>query len=257
MMERCRRCSMPRRGRDGPIFCHCCGADRPWKVYMNEQEWLTSTDIQAMLRVAEDHGVSPRKLRLFACALLRAVGTGTWAHDNLHALRIAEAFADGQITPDALAAERTAFRPALVGEWVLRRDPLEALHAILGNYHVHSPDAPALLRDLLGNPFRPVPLRPDPCPHCQGTGYVERTTWGPDDSGPCGECAETGFTSSWREVLSIAGTIHHERTYTDLPVLADALEDAGCDNDALLDHLRSPGPHARGCWALDLILGKE
>jgi hypothetical protein len=41
-----------------------------------------------------------------------------------------------------------------------------------------------------------------------------------------------------------------------LPVLADALEDAGCDDRALLGHLRGPGPHVGGCWALDLILGK-
>jgi hypothetical protein len=42
-----------------------------------------------------------------------------------------------------------------------------------------------------------------------------------------------------------------------LNVLADALEDAGCTNDNVLSHLRSPGPHVRGCWAIDLILGKE
>jgi hypothetical protein len=42
-----------------------------------------------------------------------------------------------------------------------------------------------------------------------------------------------------------------------LAVLADALEDAGCTEAAMLDHLRGPGPHVRGCWALDLLLGKE
>ena len=42
-----------------------------------------------------------------------------------------------------------------------------------------------------------------------------------------------------------------------LAVLADALEEAGCDNADLLSHLRGPGPHVRGCWALDLLLGKE
>jgi hypothetical protein len=40
-------------------------------------------------------------------------------------------------------------------------------------------------------------------------------------------------------------------------VLADALEEAGCDERAVLDHCRGPGPHVRGCWALDLVLGKE
>jgi hypothetical protein len=42
-----------------------------------------------------------------------------------------------------------------------------------------------------------------------------------------------------------------------LAVLADALTDAGCTDIDLLDHLRSPGPHVRGCWAVDLLLGKE
>jgi len=42
-----------------------------------------------------------------------------------------------------------------------------------------------------------------------------------------------------------------------LPILADALEEAGCDDVDVLAHLRGPGPHARGCWALDLVLGRE
>src|SRR5262249_45563545 len=50
-----------------------------------------------------------------------------------------------------------------------------------------------------------------------------------------------------------AGHLSAER----LSVLADAMEEAGCTDDALLAHLRSPGPHVRGCWALDLILGKS
>jgi len=40
-------------------------------------------------------------------------------------------------------------------------------------------------------------------------------------------------------------------------ILADALEDAGCADDVLLSHLRGPGPHVRGCWVLDLLLGKQ
>jgi len=55
----------------------------------------------------------------------------------------------------------------------------------------------------------------------------------------------------------LAQAIDADRAYDRLPILADALEDAGCANDALLAHLRSPGRHVRGCWALDLVLGKE
>jgi hypothetical protein len=54
----------------------------------------------------------------------------------------------------------------------------------------------------------------------------------------------------------LAQAIYDERAFDRLPILADALLDAGCDNEELLAHLRSEGPHVRGCWAVDLILGK-
>ncbi len=58
-------------------------------------------------------------------------------------------------------------------------------------------------------------------------------------------------------VVLLATSICQDRTFDRLPILADALEDAGCDNPDILTHLRSDGPHVRGCWALDLILGKS
>jgi hypothetical protein len=51
--------------------------------------------------------------------------------------------------------------------------------------------------------------------------------------------------------------IYADRAFDRLPLLADALEDAGCTDDELLGHLRAPGPHVRGCWAVDLVLGKS
>jgi hypothetical protein len=58
-------------------------------------------------------------------------------------------------------------------------------------------------------------------------------------------------------VRELAQGIYDGRAFDRLPVLADALEDAGCSDPYLLGHLRGPGPHARGCWAVDLLLGKE
>ncbi|OWK43678.1 hypothetical protein FRUB_03277 [Fimbriiglobus ruber] len=81
-----------------------------------------------------------------------------------------------------------------------------------------------LARDIFGNPFRPAPLDP---------------AW---------------QTST---VLSLAEGIYADRAFDRLPILADALEESGCDNTDLLNHCRSEGPHARGCWAVDLLLGKE
>lgn len=62
----------------------------------------------------------------------------------------------------------------------------------------------------------------------------------------------------WRTstVLAVARGAYDDRAFDRLPVLADALEDAGCDSEPLLAHLRGPGPHVRGCWALDAVLGK-
>jgi hypothetical protein len=57
-------------------------------------------------------------------------------------------------------------------------------------------------------------------------------------------------------VRRLAEGIYNERAFDRMPVLGDALEEAGCRDKEVLAHLRSPGPHARGCWVLDLILGK-
>jgi hypothetical protein len=57
-------------------------------------------------------------------------------------------------------------------------------------------------------------------------------------------------------VAKLARAIYDERRFGDLPVLADALEDAGCDSREILAHCRSGGEHARGCWLVDLLLGK-
>jgi hypothetical protein len=58
-------------------------------------------------------------------------------------------------------------------------------------------------------------------------------------------------------VPNLAEGIYEQRRFQDLPILADALEEAGYADAALLEHLRGPGPHVRGCWVVDLILGKE
>lgn len=81
----------------------------------------------------------------------------------------------------------------------------------------------ALLRCILGNPYRPVVLDP-----------------------------------AWRTstVVQLAQGIYDDRDFSAMPILADALQDAGCDNADVLNHCRDTGPHARGCWVVDLILGK-
>jgi hypothetical protein len=84
-----------------------------------------------------------------------------------------------------------------------------------------------LLREVFGNPFRPVAVEP---------------AWLKWNGGAVAEMAHA--------VLA-------DGRLSDLPILADALEEAGCSNADLLNHFRGPGPHVRGCWAVDLLLGKE
>jgi hypothetical protein len=58
-------------------------------------------------------------------------------------------------------------------------------------------------------------------------------------------------------VLGVARAIYDERAFERMPILADALEDTGCDNADILEHCRQPGEHVRGCWVVDFILGKS
>jgi hypothetical protein len=71
-------------------------------------------------------------------------------------------------------------------------------------------------------------------------------------------CSVT-FDPAWRTstAVGIADAIYADRAFDRLPILADALQDAGCEDAAILDHCRGPGPHVRGCWVVDLVLGKE
>ena len=81
----------------------------------------------------------------------------------------------------------------------------------------------ALLRDIFGNPFRPA-----------------------------------AFDPQWRsaDVGALARTIYDDRAFDRMPIFADALMDAGCDDEQVIGHCRGPGPHVRGCWAVDLVLEK-
>jgi hypothetical protein len=81
-----------------------------------------------------------------------------------------------------------------------------------------------LIRELVGNPFRPV-----------------------------------SFSPNWRTdtAVSLARRMYGSREFSAMPILADALQDAGCDDEAILAHCRSDGPHVRGCWVVDLVLGKS
>lgn len=75
----------------------------------------------------------------------------------------------------------------------------------------------------------------------------------------CHPAAGAALEPGWRTdtAVALARLMAHSGDFSAMPILADALQDAGCDTPAVLDHCRSLVPHARGCWVVDLILGKE
>jgi hypothetical protein len=240
---------------------------------MTADEWDCCTDLEAMLAFL---GRKPRrKLMLFGCACLRRIWHQLTDRRCRRLVEIAERDADGRARPQAVAAairqakarnlKDDADRFALFAFWALR-DWMErpgphiwshtkasviaenaanavAYETFQASGHVadvamntplwHAAEATEratqcdLLRDLFGNPFRRVVVEP---------------VW-----------------LGWNDgtVVKLAECIYTERDWSTLPVLADALEDAGCNRPELLAHLRGPGPHARGCHVLDALLGKE
>lgn len=211
---------------------------------------------------------SNRKLRLFACACCGPIGDLLQDSRGRKALQVAERFADGEVDsqkmnaawdaaesaldslranslPDALLPSLDTLRAV---SWAARAAAAtleqEAIVAAIRTSEavvkvaeeVAAWDGPwaariwaraALLRDIVGNPFRTISIDPE---------------W---------------LIRNDATVRKIAQQIYSDRSFGDLPILADALIDAGCHDEEVLNHCRQTGGHVRGCWALDLLLGKE
>jgi hypothetical protein len=242
---------------------------------VTEAEWLNAADPQPMLDYLRGRATA-RKQRLFAVACCRRIWHLLTDERSRRAVEFAERYADGQADEEdlrlaATGAETVAEALAVYAGPTDVNDESSAAFAALnatrtdGNvasyvaanaasaaYHegafaaedddlmatLHGrPGAAAcrareraeqadILRELFGNPFKPV--------------SVDRAwlRW-------------NGGT-----VSALAAEVYAESAFDRLPLLADSLEDAGCSETSLLGHLRGPGPHAHGCWALDLVLAK-
>lgn len=194
---------------------------------MTEQEWLTTTYPTSLLKYLKDGGKAMcRKLRLYGCGCVRLV----WSHlkdpRSERAVEVAELFADGIATNEELKkAERMASQ-ATVGRrtWALMAARATVYDDGSGGFcAAKRKDKLGLIRCVFGNPFHPV-----------------------------------GFDPAWRtpSLTAVAQAIYAERRFADMPILADALEEAGCTSADILDHCRNGQEHVRGCWVVDLILGK-
>jgi hypothetical protein len=245
---------------------------RERKHDMTEAEWLACSDLDELLTFLRDKAVE-RKLRLFAVACCRRIWHRLPDLRSRRAVETAELFLEGRATVEELetacrgaeaaqldarqrnwfhSGEYAAVALALMPQW--NPDHHWPCAASVANYAASAGAEFAelsarnrkerkrnwvrgrgeegaaqrcLLREIVGNPFRAVTINP---------------VW-----------------LAWNDgtVRKIAQSIYAERAFDRLPVLADALEDAGCDDADLLAHCRVEGPHVRGCWVVDLLLGKS
>ncbi len=232
---------------------------------MTENEWFACENPERLIQFLRDNRranrtkAGRRRMRLFACACCRTIWDMLDSHAR-HAVTATEAFADDiiektehnnagiraglaaahkwQIAWDTanLDAQHQAtilWRAARAAE--LAADPQVVITSVAGSIiardisprgesHEHHVQI-AFVRDIFGNPFR-----------------------------------EIAFSQDWRstDAVAIARTMYDSRDFGAMPILADALQDAGCDNEDILTHCRdTTRTHVRGCWVVDLVLGKE
>jgi hypothetical protein len=210
---------------------------------MGEEEWLGSTPFGQLLSTAGRLS-SERKLRLFACACVQSLLQPGAYPDCHNGAEVAEQMAEGVARSEAIEAARNradflsrtiasvdGYIAAAVRAALGPNPYLAARHAyfnLLEYEHEVKVDNPASgtawLRDIFGNPFRPVDF------------------------------------SAWRTdtAVALARQMYESRDFGAMPILADALQEAGCDNAAVLNHCRdAPQTHFRGCWVVDGVLGLE
>jgi hypothetical protein len=218
--------------------------ERPWFAWLGLQRNPASE--------ARKNSASERKLRLFACACCRRIWSRLIQERSRKAVETAERYADG-LADEAELRKARAAAPCVTGAeraaaWAAAPTADAAAEGVASatqSAEAGGRDLPWLagkdaaareehrvcqcgwFRDIMGNPFQPTYLKP--------------------------ACLQ------WKEgaIPKMAHSIYQERRFTDLPILADALAEAGCTDQTILDHCRQAGEHVRGCWVVDLCLGRE
>jgi hypothetical protein len=208
---------------------------------VTEEQWLHSTEPEALLDFVSGRATD-RKLRLLACGWFR-LRWGLFPDRRVRRLiKLAELYADGLIGDSKFIGtswldhgpHSPPVRRASSVRWTARGIDVarQALTAVL-----RAPSGPSDRRDFAA---------------------LFRCVFAPFHAGTSDPAHLTP------SVVSLSRTAYDERSPAGgvldplrLAMLADALEEAGCTDEAILSHLRSPGPHVRGCWALDLILGRS
>jgi hypothetical protein len=223
---------------------------------MTEEQWRSCVSPEAMLHYLTDQA-SPRKLRLYAIACCRRIWSVLRDDRCRHAVETAQKFADGRATQAELTnAERTVAAAARVWGDVGSRDA-RATSAIGGAaWAATRPSAWLAAWDaawdarMVARDFVP------------GTNWERERVWQAellhDLFGAPSRIVEVDprwLAFNDGVVPKLARVIYDEDRFGDLPILADALEEAGCASAETLDHCRGRAPHFRGCWVVDALLG--
>jgi hypothetical protein len=245
---------------------------------MLEQDWLSSSDPTAMLEFVRGK-VSDRKLRLFASTVSRRLWNLFEHEATRTAVEVAEAFADGTATDKqrrhALSNADTIFDSLSVG--VADDATLDAVSAPRFALDEDAYKAARYAAECCWRARCPESKRFKEQANLAEMGLASRPDY-VSEEGQASDIEERqalcellrdifgnryGVTlpdpDSVRTptVLALVTAIYEEWAFDRMPVLADALEEAGCTDASVLEHCRGPGPHVRGCWVVDLILGKS
>jgi hypothetical protein len=240
---------------------------------MTEAEWLTETDFTTHVRYAVDH-LSPRRQRLLAVGFCRSVAH-LFHHPELNAaLDVIEQYADGLVSSSEVEKARQHCRDIATESYEEYRVAVD--RGIGAQQHGYGRAAFAWAVAYAANsplPLVEVGTRAAWAADHFDSGRIDRVIFA---EGPSGEYMSrmravvweivgnpfrpVHFNSAWRTdtALSLARHMYDRYEFGAMPILADALQDAGCDNEDVLNHCRDASlTHVRGCWVIDLVLGKE
>jgi hypothetical protein len=223
---------------------------------MTEAEWLTSEDVGAMLRFLGGR-LSRRKAVLMVCAHNGPKFDELLANDRDDR--------EGLLGARAIdVAERSLAGLAGGAEFAEVRSALDRAHAadpggtdVMNSAYDQRCWANAILSIASGEmSLADASKTPWPWGAFEGVGAVEIIR---EAIGNPFSPAVAPEWLAWNDgtVAKLARGIHEERAFDRVPILADALQDAGCADASILTHCRGPGRHIRGCWVIDRLLGQE
>jgi hypothetical protein len=248
-----------------------------WQPGITEAAWLSSGETGPLLRAIAPIA-SDRKLHLYAIACCHRIAPLLPHPDSRRGIEVLEEFVEGRATSEEVNeinwyVEGAAFRL----EGIARREDWQVEEWIRETERIPQ----KVLADLINNPGRPIQAVRELLISAAyfADSVVSTVPWerrmidhldmienrnfqfAPFLCDIFGNpFRPVAFNPRWQSTTAVglAQSMYESRDFGAMPILADALQDAGCEDDAILSHCRDPKqPHVRGCWVVDLVLGKS